>query len=522
MVLASHTPFVATAQIPHTARQRDIFPFPAQCTVIPVPGSAPTADCSRTVQRRRTRTLHHATLLSQMVAGLNSLAGTPVASGLEPTAIQTMCMEHLSDVAREFGVPPATSSEAGSLTELCAASAIYGDGSKVVPFDEGRVAWPPVTSGSVSVFDLVSPGLSEKLEGWKARMLRPVCEAKLLQSQSGLGDVYTDPRLIRSPRRYAKFVRKMLRHHMVRLGPQRDATTGLFFVRKSDGTLRIICDTRCANTFFVAPEATLLPSAGALAAVEIEPGAHLTGAQGDVACAFYQVELPEDMQEYFILPPVAASLLGITHCPITGSLLPPGALLSPQWAVLPMGFSWAVHIMQDALEHSVVKANLDASQLVHDKRVVEPLSCKSYRLAGFVDNFIALSTDWSTAKGTAEAWDNQLQGDRLVTHDVETGTEFKFIGVSFNKALAQISHERRWRLKLALQCLSKRGRVRGSTLEIVLGHCTWAALIVRSSLTVFDHAYKFITRYGDSVGVLPPEVHRELFSVVDWIPVGTP
>ena len=520
MVLASHSPVSATPMFPHsTARQRDIFPLPPAPAVAPAPGIKPSADCSRTVQRRRTRKLHQVSLVAQMVAGLNALAGTPTASALEPTAVQSLCMEHLSEVAQEFGVPPATLSEAGSLTELCATSAIYGDGSKVVPFDEGRVAWPPVASGSVSVFELVSPGLSEKLKGWKARMLRPVCEAQQLQNESGLSDIYTDPRLIRSPRRYAKFIQKMLKHHMVKLGPQREATTGLFFVRKSDGSYRIICDTRRANTFFTTPDATLLPSAGALAAVEIEPGDELTGAQGDVACAFYQVQLPEDMQEYFILPPVAAALLGITHFPVTGFLLPPGALLSPQWAVLPMGFSWAVHIMQDALEHAVVKAQLDPKVLVHDKRVVQPLSHKSYRLAGFVDNYIALSTHRSVAQSSAEAWDQQLKGDGLVTHDVETRTKIKFNGVTFQNALVQISHEKRWRLKLALQCLSKRGRARGSTLEIVLGHYTWAALIVRSSLTVFDHAYKFIARYGDSVGVLPPEVHRELSIAAAIIPL---
>ena len=64
-------------------------------------------------------------------------------------------------------------------------------------------------------------------------------------------------------------------------------------MRKKDGSLRIITDTRLANCSFRDPPKTRLPTPGAFTSLELGGGAKLYMSQGDVENAFHQMLLPK-------------------------------------------------------------------------------------------------------------------------------------------------------------------------------------------------------------------------------------
>eukprot|EP00959_Pyramimonas_sp_CCMP1952_P016365 346998-Pyramimonas_sp.AAC.1 len=65
---------------------------------------------------------------------------------------------------------------------------------------------------------------------------------------------------------------------------------------------------------------------------------------GDIQNAFYAIAVPPELGSYFRLPPVRAGALGR---PEVGGERPSAAtLLTPVLSVLPMGWSWALHLCQ--------------------------------------------------------------------------------------------------------------------------------------------------------------------------------
>ena len=156
----------------------------------------------------------------------------------------------------------------------------------------------------------VTSGLAnELLCEWEAKLLRPKSEALALQQKLGLVAPYTDPSLVRSKRKYARFIQRLFEAGMIRYATEGEVTVGVFFVKKTSGKIRIILDTRIVNTEFKTPESTRLPSAGSFASLETPNGFSLH--HGDVCDAFYHVGLPESLIAKFGLPKLTASELGL-------------------------------------------------------------------------------------------------------------------------------------------------------------------------------------------------------------------
>ena len=68
-----------------------------------------------------------------------------------------------------------------------------------------------------------------------------------------------------------------------------NAALGIFSVRKKDGSLRIIFDTRLLKLQFIDPLSVQLPTAGALCNMEVADGQELEVAACDVSTASYRM-----------------------------------------------------------------------------------------------------------------------------------------------------------------------------------------------------------------------------------------
>ena len=73
---------------------------------------------------------------------------------------------------------------------------------------------------------------------------------------------------------------------------------------------------------------------------------------GDIDNCFYRIGLPEGLQEFFPLPDIAAGYLGLRVC--EGAPISASESVTPVLTVLPMGWSWAMHLVQTVLVNSLV------------------------------------------------------------------------------------------------------------------------------------------------------------------------
>ena len=184
-------------------------------------------------------------------------------------------------------------------------------------------------------------------------MLRDPADAAALKQDSGLGSPYVDPRLRFRPREYADFLLRLDRAGMLEWEvAERQATfsTGFFFVEKSNGVnLRLVFDTRVANMSFTTPPSTRLPTPSAWSS--LEAASDFYTAQGDIQCAFYHMKLPSHLHRYFSLPVVPNRYLGFKQ--LCGTKLGTNCFLQPFVCVMPMGWSWALHLRQKFLESAI-------------------------------------------------------------------------------------------------------------------------------------------------------------------------
>ena len=82
-----------------------------------------------------------------------------------------------------------------------------------------------------------------------------------------------------SPLTFGRVVGDQYSKGLVEQGPSSSQVTSFFFVPRKDKTMRLIFDTREANTHFREPPFTSVTGVEALASVEVPPGCKLTKAQ---------------------------------------------------------------------------------------------------------------------------------------------------------------------------------------------------------------------------------------------------
>lgn len=124
----------------------------------------------------------------------------------------------------------------------------------------------------------------------------------------------------------------------------------MFFVVRKNDRLRLICDTPVANLHFEEPLHTELASGAALVVLEAQRGCQIFVRSGDVERCFYQHLLALHLRPFFCDPSIRADFVPRSfrrRVGITDTLASVGFRLR----VGPMGWSWAVHLVQHAHLH---------------------------------------------------------------------------------------------------------------------------------------------------------------------------
>ncbi len=128
--------------------------------------------------------------------------------------------------------------------------------------------------------------------------------------------------------------------------------------------------------------------------MDTDEQSHVNIVHGDISNAFYNMAISTEISELFTLPSAPYGLvrkflndsIRVDDQPLTS-----GDLLVPCLCVLPMGWSWSLHLCQAVLVNAIRRAGHDDSSLIYDKPISPRITQSNVLIAGCVDNFGALT-----------------------------------------------------------------------------------------------------------------------------------
>lgn len=238
-----------------------------RCSQPPSLCSAP--GLSRGALRRVRRRLHWQAWATDAVLCLNDISGYGDHSGcLGESAAQRSCLDRLAQTFRELPPPDAHINSAGALRALCGSNPGYTAEELPCATSNRELVSPPPEGMRFATIDGAVTG--DDLDfwmSWRSRMLRSPGEVEVLRQPLGLVQPSSDP-FVRRGKEYGGCLDDLARRRLVSFGREKPASVGVFFVPQKDGRLRLIMQTRMANTLFVDPPYTELPTSTAFARLE--------------------------------------------------------------------------------------------------------------------------------------------------------------------------------------------------------------------------------------------------------------
>ncbi|CAK0868103.1 unnamed protein product, partial [Prorocentrum cordatum] len=292
---------------------------------------------------------------------------------------------------------------------------------------------------------------------------------------------------------------------------------GLFFVPRKDGRLRLIWGTRRSNAHFEVPPFTALPSGEALAALEIDEsnaGQRIVAPSADVEVCFYQYELPSNLRPFFALKSVDLRFLP-RRVRDQVSQQPTNGHIQFQSRVVPMGWAWAAHLVQQA-HMSLLKDVRPLDSWVLDKAPTEPISAPHLAKILYIDNFASIGPtrarpDAATAEMITPLADAGVKADM----DPNSGTfgVHDLLGFSSveHRATWALSARKFWKIKGALDyVVSSSQGFAGAEMERLLGHLVSCFLLRREMLSLLYASCTFAQETELRRVPLWPSVRKEL------------
>ena len=505
------------------SRQRDLFPLPVEA--LPQVSQEDWTRLSRGCRRRVLARHGQERLLHDAVCTLNELdAGgdvSPMAPSSRPHAGQRLVLRRLAESVRRMGAPPADLSTKDALAELQVAGPYDTDHTGLrVPLIVDRLSLPASGAQPVALDSLLRCDGQQWIRDFFKNKVLPKQEAAAAKREAGFRRPYNDPILNSAPV-YARLILKLLDSGVVDLtANEREVAqeVGMFAVKKKSGNQRLVVDARGSNFWFASPGHVHLPTGAALSLLELEPHESLYIADADISNAFYNMALPTELRRYFALRGVEARHLGLSH--VGGQPVKPTQVVWPRMAVLPMGWSHALELCQQIHEKIVRdKEDLSPERAVVDRQRVPAFAGKAAH-AEYVDNFLAFATEPGLADSLKELAVARLRAAGLPVHEETSAREgATALGWSFEGDRIAATSRRLWRLRLGTTAVMKRGRATGQQLSRLVGHFTFAGLLRRPFLSVFDAVYSFEMYHWNEETELWPSVLRELRWAASLLPL---
>ena len=351
---------------------------------------------------------------------------------------------------------------------------------------------------------------------------------------------YWDPKLKFNKKEYHRLVQRLHDAGYFYFTTRPRSSVGIFFVWKSSRTrLRLITDARRPNQLFKAPPGVRLMTSEGFGKIEFEvtpdvmsdPSA-LSAAEAfiglsDVKDCFHRMRVPEWISHFFAWEAVPAKVVGLGGAEVDGRILDP---LDPVWPCagsLCQGWSWSLYFAQRANECVCLRSPLlREASLVSDKSrpIIIQVGARSQALSEdgevakgyyyvYVDNLGVIDTEIALVEHALNELQVIFNGMGLELHKSEVGAcNVEALGcvLDGHNRESRLNPTRLWRLRQGIRALLRRGKCTGRSLEVVIGHCTFCALMFRPSLSIFNTVYSFIQASYYEVSHLWRTVREEL------------
>ena len=506
----------------------DLFPLPYFASLPPKRG------VSRTVAQRRDRIRKATENCNEAVFALNWMAGCGDMDGDHRGGMHDMVLSRMEGLIYDQEPKGGAPKPEEALRALLKGADPY-DGSgahmTLASYQADLVSLPEDITNCPLLGTVLGDDDQKYLEEGSELMMRS--KSDLVDMQTPV-EPYWDPILKFNRKEYNKLVSRLASIGYFQYTTKPQSHVGVFFVYKSNRTkLRMITDARRSNQLFRDPPPVGLMTAEGFGRFELSLDGDLLGDDqvqsafevflglSDVRDCFHRMRVPHWMARYFCWKPVPAKVVGMTgHC-VDGRILGPLDPIYPCAGSLCQGFSWALYFAQMANQNIAGKVpSLRKSFLVHDRgppvvlRVGRGGQCdvdKHYYV--YVDNLGVLHPQRESVEEVMRDLQAAFNGAGLLLHgsEISSGaTDALGCTVEGNRLRSRVSNERLWKIHHGIKALLKRGRCTGKLLEVIVGHCTFAGLMNRQSLSVFHAVYKFIRRHYSQSAPLWKSVRDEL------------
>ena len=306
------------------------------------------------------------------------------------------------------------------------------------------------------------------------------------------------PACFASREEYLLLIDRMLRADMLTFTTAPRSVNGLFCLPKEPGVLRLIVDARPANSLFVPPAPVELPGPDLFAQLSASPGSELFVGKIDVSDFYHRLALPDWMVPYFALPAVSTA-----DFPSLAAKFGASAMVFPCLRTLPMGFSHAVALAQAAhMNLLATTTRVDEDDCICNS---SDTRLNRVRFMAYIDDFVAVGVDRAAVQRLLDRHKRALELAGLPSKPSKevraTSSPVEVLGIELygrrsRFGLSPLKMRNLCRATLAL-C---RSRVCTSLqLAHLVGRWTWAMLVRRPCLSIFQAVYKFI-----AAGVIRP------------------
>ena len=131
-------------------------------------------------------------------------------------------------------------SPAGAYKELCRSATPYTNDSRpdLAIYQEEALSWPPEGTHQIDPISAMPFPHFDSLMHWREKMLKPNFDA-LTENSSNSNSItpYSDPILMRSNRKYGRFLKGLHSRSMIVFRIGGPSHLGIFFVKKKNGRI---------------------------------------------------------------------------------------------------------------------------------------------------------------------------------------------------------------------------------------------------------------------------------------------
>ena len=516
----------------------------------PLPMPVPVFSTKRWHPRLRTATAPHLQRVGNVVASINRLASATLRGSLHaynepprscrPTRVQVDMVDSIARRVFEYGEPPGDLSPESALLELCASRDLYSqEPQNLAPYqaDKLKVAKGGIVTKSATA--LLRPEVAGLLSNFRECIERPPADLEQVLSDGSPPVPYWDPVLKSSTEQRHGLFRRLIRLGI--FGPHTGikCKVGVFFVKKKDGSIRMVIDSRLPNLYHRRPPRASLGTAQALAELDLsESTLRMGGGYGplefemrqsssDVKDAFYQFDIVPLGSWFGIDEELRAGDFDVSQAwdDALQAYVPLGED-DPFYIgvdAMPMGWTWALFFCNEAVTECAAEslpAEDGWKQILRDRQPAPRVQKGKPVQSVYVDNFNSYAGSNKDAVASLAGFDYACQTRDLATHEAEEAVQDHIsLGLQLFGVPRRLRHTPRrvWRFRLATWALLRFAAVFVDAVEVWLGHAVCLCGLLRPALSILQDIYPFVQRNRHRRACLPRRVREEMHTMANLV-----